>query len=297
MFPGLGASVFDEKKSKEEKLVQQEEYEWLKAQRKRLENVMSTYSKARRRVMKHLDDEDAFIHIGNGLGPNDVRYDSFGWLDKYTEVSDTMMGYAIGKNSSIFNNIEKVISDYNRIEKQWTDIRRKVNTVRNKIEIIEKSEKKARVSAASVSFDSYAQATQKISAPSPIPNKIPVAGAKRRPINNPYVTVGAAKQYAGHVAHYPHWSRYWKDQITTVEGILKRNGKGGLEMMYASTHQHGGGRFNFVITGANGKLTWRKYDPSPGAGQNWIFLDGKKMNTSSLLSANQKQQDQMVQAL
>ena len=79
--------------------------------------------------------------------------------------------------------------------------------------------------------------------------------------------------------------------------MLKRNGKGGLEMMYASTHQNGGGRFNFIITGANGKLTWRKYDPSPGAGQNWIILAGKKMNTSSLLGGLPHKQDALIQTL
>ena len=79
--------------------------------------------------------------------------------------------------------------------------------------------------------------------------------------------------------------------------MLKRNNKGGLEMMYASTHNNGGPRFNFVITGANGNLTWRKYDPSPGAGANWIFLNGKKMNTSQLFNMDNAQQDMAVGSL
>ena len=119
----------------------------------------------------------------------------------------------------------------------------------------------------------------------------PYFGRKGRPLE---------KQYAGHPAHYPYWSNDWKRRIMAIDELLTRNGKKGLEIMYAGTFDNGGNRFNFMIIGAGGNFLWRKYDPSPGAGQNHVYLNGKKMKTSDLehmMTGSSNHVDNMIQSL
>ena len=119
-----------------------------------------------------------------------------------------------------------------------------------------------------------------------IPPKIARAAGLKPSLANPYFgRKGKAleKQYAGHPAHYPYWSNDWKRRIMAMDEFLK-NGNQELEMMYAGTFYNSGNRFNFMIVGAGGNFLWRKYDPSPGAGQNHVYLNGKKMKTTTLES-------------
>ena len=293
LFPGLSSSVFDKKPKDKE----QEDMKSLEAQQEKLQEFMSVYRYHYDRMTDYLERNDAFIQVpwNTSPGPTEVSYDTFDWFDKYSNVTSGLGNFAISKTSPLFKDFESYIHQLDKHQGRIRFFLSKLQKVRDKIENLTKKENKSRRTAATTSFGPYARATPKISTPKQIPKQIPIKNRKR--INNPYVTANAAKQYAGHAAHYPHWSPYWKDQITQVEEILKRNNKGGLDMMYASTHQNGGARFNFVITGANGNLTWRKYDPSPGAGANWMYLDGTKINTSSLLSAPPAKQDKMVQSL
>ncbi len=121
--------------------------------------------------------------------------------------------------------------------------------------------------------------------PSTIPPKIARTSGIKPSLANPYFGrkhCALKRQYAGHPAHYPNWSNDWKRRIMAMDKLLTKNGKQGLEMMYAGTFENEGNRFNFMIIGASGNFLWRKYDPSPGAGQNHVYLNGKKMKTSDL---------------
>lgn len=74
--------------------------------------------------------------------------------------------------------------------------------------------------------------------PSTIPPKIARTSGLKPSLANPYFgRKGCAleKQYAGHPAHYPYWSNDWKRRIIAVDELLTRNGKQGLELMYAGT--------------------------------------------------------------
>ena len=122
---------------------------------------------------------------------------------------------------------------------------------------------------------------------------------------NPYL-LGARPEdrYAGDPEHIPQWSSpQMKEMYETLKGILARNGLK-FDIMYAGTFQSRGNRYNFVVIGANGRFVWRKYDPSLGAGMNWIIIDGKEMKTSQFLKKYQetdaqaaKRQDKMLQGL
>jgi len=120
-----------------------------------------------------------------------------------------------------------------------------------------------------------------------IPPKVSRAAGLKPSLANPYFGRKGCpleKQYAGHPAHYPYWSNDWKRRIMAMDEFLTKNGKQGLEMMYAGTFFNSGNRFNFMIIGAGGNFLWRKYDPSPGAGQNHVYLAGQKMKTTTLES-------------
>jgi len=294
LFPGIDASAFGSKK----KAVDIDDAAALEAEHEGLRSRANEFSNMSSRMMRYLESKDAMTYVASGgLGQDEIAYKDFDWLDKYEETRGSLRSYAINKKSPLLNDIEKHIRTLNGYNERSHYYSAKAYDVHQRMKFLVKRANKARRNDAGQAFGPYAAAAPKMAPPKIMPTKLPVAGARRRPIDNPYNTPNAKKKYAGHVAHYPHWSDYWKDQIMQVEDMLKRNGKGGLTTMYASTHDNGGGRFNFVITGANGNLTWRKYDPSPGAGQNWVILDGEKMNMSSLLSANKDKQDKMIQKL
>lgn len=298
MFPGLTSSVFDDMRKKDQNQPDPDDLEVVKRKDKILSDRLALYNKRYNDLWNQLDKHNA-LNVPSGLGmsagPNEVMYTDFPWFDKYPALRYRLKNYAISKKSPWFNNIEDKVA---QLEKFNTEVIKIFELRRGYVKKIKKilaEQKKSQRGSASDSFDQYAKKVPKLSPPSIMPTKIPVKN--KRPINNPWVTANATKQYAGNVFHYPDWSPYWKDQIMQVEDMLNRNNKGGLGMMYASTHDNSGARFNFVITGANGNLTWRKYDPSPGAGQNWIFLNGQKMNTSRLLGMDKAKQDQAVKSL
>ncbi len=296
MFPGVGSSVFSDVKAKDQPEIDPNNIDWLDTQIDKYVSMRAVYEAKSYDILKDMEKNGALNYYGgygSSPGPNEILYSAFDWFDKFN-VQGISKHHAIETSSPFLQDIENTVGLLDRYYKRQKYFQNKVKEFQDtKVKIAKGQRKDTRVQA-SKTFDSLAKTIPKVAAPSPIPTKIPVKN--KRPIQNPYVNVHATNQYAGNVFHYPDWSAYWKNQIVQISDILKRNGKGGLELMYASTHS-GGARFNFVITGANGNLTWRKYDPAPGAGQNWIFLNGKKLNTSSLLNMNNATQDKAVQPL
>lgn len=293
LFPGIASSVFDDVRAKDQTQPDSKDINDLKQKRSVLNDRINAYIQKISWIKKQLAAHDALT--APSVRPDEVPYTAFPWLDNYSDAKYELSHVSINKKSPWFDNIEDKVAQLDNTVKQKENLYAKKYKITDQIKEIEASQRKTRRGSASSAFDKLAKTAPKLSPPSVIPNKLPIKN--RGSINNPYVIGNAINRYVGDVFHFPGWSPYWKDQIMQIEDILERNGKGGLGMMYSSTHNNNGARFNFVITGANGNLTWRKYDPSPGAGANWIYLNGKKMNTSALLKADKAQQDQAVQAL
>ncbi len=100
--------------------------------------------------------------------------------------------------------------------------------------------------------------------------------------NNPFFE-GHDDFYAGSPDHFD-WTRQMKNNYIVLKDMLNRMGIPPFETIYAS-RQNG---MSFAAIAANGDLVWRKYDPSPGAGQNWIYVNGTKLHTSHILSLIQQ---------
>lgn len=111
---------------------------------------------------------------------------------------------------------------------------------------------------------------------------------------NPYHGAGNTDQYAGSPLHYS-WTAQMKPNFVEIQNALERNGIAPLDRIYAARYQ--GGPTNFICIGAGGRLVWRKYDVGGGSGQNWIFVDGVKMNASALTGNPPAVQDQILQPL
>ncbi len=101
---------------------------------------------------------------------------------------------------------------------------------------------------------------------------------------NPLVTCEVSK-YAGHPDNYEDLSNPMLMMLRSINKILETSGIPILTMMYAarSSKQYSG--INFVVMNSDRSFMWRKYDPSGGAGQNWVyFKNGVHINTSVFLT-------------
>lgn len=117
-----------------------------------------------------------------------------------------------------------------------------------------------------------------------IPQKVDSGKGK---FENPYFQSPPGNRFAGHPDHYS-WSSQMQKIYYTIKDALARNGLAPMDVMYAGKRNGGS---EFAVIGAGGSLVWRKYDPSPGAGQNWLYINGKQMHTSSFVSASVASQD------
>ncbi len=51
---------------------------------------------------------------------------------------------------------------------------------------------------------------------------------------------------------------------------------------------------NFAAIGGGGKFIWRKYDPAPGSGQNWVIMGKTVINTSNFIGMDDQLQRQYL---
>jgi hypothetical protein len=110
---------------------------------------------------------------------------------------------------------------------------------------------------------------------------------------NPYFLSDVGR-YAGDPVHFP-WTVQMQRMYKTLEDILTKHGLLGFSVIYGSTLVLQSSytpialsnNQNFAATNANGKLVWRKYDMGGGSGQNWIYVDGQKMKTSTFIRLSQ----------
>lgn len=130
-------------------------------------------------------------------------------------------------------------------------------------------------------------------APKSIPALVPTSPGSKG-VQNPYVLNDAAQGpgYAGPPSGYTFTSQMQK-LYNEIESALRRNGKT-LSTIYVGRPYSGYKAINFIATTADSKVVWRKYDPGPGAGQNWMFLNGTKMNTSTFVGMTPAAQDAIL---
>jgi hypothetical protein len=196
------------------------------------------------------------------------------------------------KNSAAEKQVKKMIRNHN----QYDRLRR----IAALYDVFDKEEKRrARTLrresnlAADTPFEEWAKSTKK-SRKRKIPRLLPVHSSKPARNENPAAYPGAKEKYVGHPAHFPRWKGDWKRRLLSINDMLTRNGKSGLQMMYSSRMGGGSKYFNFFIIGADGDFVWRKYQTSPQNGQNWVYINGKKMNTSILDDMTPKKQDKLI---
>jgi hypothetical protein len=104
----------------------------------------------------------------------------------------------------------------------------------------------------------------------------------KKKIANPVAVCNQAL-YAGPPDGYPDLTSTQIDYYIDIQQALKVAGMQPLTMLYGGRIANHGG-INFVIINGDSKFAWRKYDPSPGAGQNWVYFNnGTHMNTSTFM--------------
>lgn len=120
-----------------------------------------------------------------------------------------------------------------------------------------------------------------------VPPQISTGKGKFR---NPYF-VSDVGRYAGDPEGFPWTAQMQKMYTSLTAALVKRGftGENGFTVMYASTivqQAHGTlvNCYNFAVIGAGGRFVWRKYDKGGGSGQNWVYVDGKQMKTSTFLA-------------
>jgi hypothetical protein len=134
-----------------------------------------------------------------------------------------------------------------------------------------------------------------------IPHHIFTAADHRKKINNPYFK-GTTDLYAGDPSGFT-----WGPQTNNFLAIRKAALRNGLEFntVYSSTIVYNlsfrGRTQNLrtfaVIAGGDslgGDLVWYKYESSPGAGNNYLYIKGKQMATTGFIAMSPAAQDKLL---
>jgi hypothetical protein len=126
-----------------------------------------------------------------------------------------------------------------------------------------------------------------------VPKTIVIPGGSGRGIDNPYWTK-PARRYAGPPAGAPLHSTQLL-LMHKINTVLQRHGITPLNVAYVGFHQHNSSYLsNFIIMNPSGSVVWRKYDVGGGSGQNWVYLNGQKTQTSNLTEVPPQDQDDLL---
>ena len=133
-----------------------------------------------------------------------------------------------------------------------------------------------------------------------IPNRIFTDAQHGNKINNPYFK-GTIDAYAGDPSGFS-----WGPQTNNFLAIRKAALRNGLEFntVYSSTIVYNLSRGRTqnlrtfaVIAGGDslgGDLVWYKYESSPGAGNNYLYIKGKQMATTGFIAMSPAAQDKFL---
>jgi hypothetical protein len=126
-----------------------------------------------------------------------------------------------------------------------------------------------------------------------VPQTIAIPGGSKRGIDNPYWSK-PSRRYAGPPAGAPLHSTQLL-LMHKINTLLQKHGITPLTVAYVGFHQHGSSYLsNFVIMNPSGSVIWRKYDVGGGSGQNWVYLNGQKTQTSNLTERPPQDQDDLL---
>lgn len=222
----------------------------------------------------------------------------------YRPGANTVYTYATKSNAKpaaghvIIDGYDFLLSGLSQKKQDWlvkyapmyNALRARVGAIDRRIKAI----KKAVDTAAVVAKATAAGITTTPNATSSVAGQIPVAQIPKKlgtspgatNIDNPYFKSG---EYAGPISGYK-FSTPMQRIYLSLEATLRRHGLT-LGTLYVGRHGGAGGPINFVTSAGGNKLVWRKYDAGGASGQNWIYLNGHKMNTSSFIGMTEPQRD------
>jgi hypothetical protein len=243
--------------------------------------------------------------------PNDVELYAYEVPDGFNRRELTGPTGTTGHNSErVFyvragSDAEKEVTKLLQHHNQYARIRRESTLTPAFEKELKRRKKAARReanAAAGGQFEEWEQTSPKISEV-PMPDKLSKHSSKKPSLNNPATYAHATEVYTGHPAHYPNWTADWKRRVLAVEDALIRNGKKGLQLMYASRIGRGQkkqprGYINFFIIGADGDFVWRKYQTSGANGGNWLYMDHLKdagrMQVTDFERMSKERQDELI---
>ena len=191
---------------------------------------------------------------------------------------------------------EKEINALVREYKHYDRIRKEASLS----EVIQVEDKRrvklARQKANKAAVGSFEEWKQMSPNPSTVdtPTKLPKSSGAKNSLKNPAAYPRAAEVYTGHPAHFPNWRSDWKRRLLALEDALVRNGKKGFHVMYSAKLSS---YFNFFIIGADGDFVWRKYQTSSANGMNWLYIDGKQIQTSIFERMSPEKQDELISTI
>lgn len=124
-----------------------------------------------------------------------------------------------------------------------------------------------------------------------IPQKLSTTG--KGGFTNPYF-IGTSGKYAGDPRGF-NFTPQMLILYSKLQNILKKHNVAPINVIYGSvlvrsSTQHR----NFAAIGGDGKFIWRKYDPAPGAGMNWVIMGKTKINTSDFIGMDDNLQRQYL---
>jgi hypothetical protein len=127
------------------------------------------------------------------------------------------------------------------------------------------------------------------------PGKVPVTidtGTSK--LKNPY-HLFANQRYAGDPYKFP-FSTPSLDTFLTINAALKRNGIPEIDTLYAANYTPTS-CLNFIGVNPTDTVVWYKYDRGGGTGQNYLYINGTKIQTTHLTLLSEPQQDALLKKL
>lgn len=199
--------------------------------------------------------------------------------------------FDVREGTDLHQQLDRLVKSHKLHDKKWEHFHQLSNRVGTEIRYRQKQRKQQTKKAAAGIIQQKQRKASTASIPNPKQLSFTTTAGKTFRMDNPYHKdkSGGKDAFAGHPAHYQSWTSQMAAMYVEIDGILHRNGKPTLSQMHAGRQNN----ISFVVS-ANDNFVWRKYDPSPGAGQNWVIINGKKMNTSVLINVSAQQQDAMV---
>ncbi len=148
MFPGVGSSVFNDVKAKDQPEIDPDDTTWMEKQMKKYMTLEDIYYTKRWQILKDMGDNAALNTYPPGSDdPNVVMYKTFDWFDKYSDVGIKHY-HGIEKSSPYFKDIEntaRVLDKYSKRMKFFTNKRYEVQDAFRRLIKREKDQKKGKM--------------------------------------------------------------------------------------------------------------------------------------------------------